>query len=119
MNLTTGTEQLLQVFIVLAGILLIPVVIGLVVVLFKLAFLIHSTSEFLRMASYELTPLVKELRLIVNHLEHIGKQASTGVQEVSNTLHHTGPALKKGLGQLKVGIGAIFSGISRSFERPV
>lgn len=117
MTFTPGTEQLLQVFIVLAAVLLIPVAVGFLLVLFKLAFLLHSVQEFVRIATYELTPLIKELRLIVDHLEDLGHKAAVSVQEIREGIHHAGPLLRKGIDQVRAGTSALVSGISRSFER--
>jgi hypothetical protein len=117
MMLTAGTEQLLQIFIVLAAVLLIPVAVGLMVVLFKLAFLIHSTSEFLRLASYELAPVIKDLRRLADQLEHMGHKASSSVQELGAGLSQAQPLLKKGFGSISQGASAILSGIGRSFRK--
>lgn len=117
MTLTPETEHLLQIFILFAGILLVPVMVGVLVVLFKLAFLIHSSSEFLAAASSELSPLIKELRLMVGHLEDIGKQASSGMQGLGNSLSYTRPIVTGGLRRLRLGASAVVSGISRSFGK--
>jgi hypothetical protein len=117
MNFTPGTEQLLQGLIILSGLLMIPVIVGVMVVLFQLAFLIHSTSEFLTFASYELGPMVKDIRQMVGHLEEIGERTSSGVQELGNNLQHAAPILQRGLSRFKIGTSALISGITRSFGR--
>ncbi len=117
MSFTPGTEHLLQVFIILCGVLFIPVAIGLLVVLFKLAFLLHSASELLTFVSCELTPLVKELRSTVDHIENIGQKASSGVRDIENGIESVKPVVQSGFHNLKVVTSALVSGISRSFER--
>jgi hypothetical protein len=115
MTLSAGTEQLLQWLIIIAGVLLIPVGLGIIVVLFKLAFLIHSASDFLAFATYELSPVIKEIRKTVDHIGTIGERASVGAYEVSQGIKNTGPLVKSGLSKLKVGTWALVSGIGRSF----
>ncbi len=115
--LTPGTEHLLQILIILSAVLLIPVAVGLIIVLFKVAFLVHSTSEFVRVAIYELMPVVKELRLMVANLETMTDKAAAGMQELGNALHNTSPILKRGVAQVKSGTNALISGIARSFGK--
>lgn len=117
MTFAPATEQLLQLFIIVSGVLLVPVVVGLLLVLFKLAFLLHSTQQLLTVASYEMAPLVKQLRLVVDHLEDIGQRTSSGVQEIGNSIHQAGPLLKRGMGQVRLGASALLTGLSRSFQR--
>lgn len=117
MTLSTETEQLLQWFIIIAGVLLIPVFIGISILLFKASFLLHSTSEFVRLASYELTPILKDLGRLSSNLGNISHKASSGVQELGSGIHHITPLVKKGLEKVKLGTSAVASGISRSFER--
>lgn len=117
MTLTPETEQLLQWFIILSGILIIPVVVAALVVMFKLAFLIHSTSEFLTVARYELFPLIKEIRLTVDHVEDISQRASAGMKELSQGISQLRPLVSDGADRFKVGFEALVSGIKRSFRQ--
>ncbi len=118
MDLTAGTEQLLQILIIISMVLLVPVAVGLVVVLFKLAFLIHSAQDFMRFATGELAPMMKEARNLLIHLETIGHQASTGMLELGNALHQAAPAMRKGAEQVSAGAKSLLSGINRSFQGP-
>ncbi len=114
--LSPGTEQLLQIFIGIAALLLIPVAVSLVVVLFKLAFLMHAVQELVRMVSYELVPLLKDVRSLANKLEVIGRSASNSVQGLGSTLQQIGPLLKEGIARLRTSISASVSGLGRSFD---
>jgi len=117
MTLSPETEHLLQQFIFLSGILLIPVAIALLVVLFKAAFLIHSTSDFVRVASNELTPLMQDLRLMVANLEQAGQSASSGIHSFGDSIHSLGPALKQGLDKARVGVAALLSNLGITNRR--
>ncbi len=117
MTLAPGTEHLLQLLILTSIVLLIPVFVGVTVVLFKLAFLIHSTSDFVNFASNELTPVVKELRLTVDHLETMGHRASSGMQDMGQTLQSVRPLVKTGVARTKTFASALISGLKRSFDR--
>ena len=99
-SLTPETEHLLQFFIILSSVLIIPVVVGLIVISFKLAFLIHSASDFLAFATHELSPLIQDLRSIADRLENMSERASSGVEDIGNTLNQAGPLLKTGVSKL-------------------
>lgn len=117
MNFASETEQLLQLFIILSAVLLIPVTVAFIVVLFKLAFLIHSTSEFLTFAANELSPVLKDIRLLATHFEEIGQRASSAVKDIGNVVSQTTPLVKQGANKLVNNILSVLSGINRSFER--
>jgi predicted PurR-regulated permease PerM len=116
-SLTPETEHLLQMFIILSSVLLIPVVVGLIVIAFKFAFLLHSASEFLAFASNELTPVIQDLRSIADRLENISQKASSGVEDLGNTLTQAGPLLKGGMAKATSGLSSLLAGIGRSFLR--
>ena len=94
--------------------LLLIVVGGLLsAVLFKLVFLLHSVSEFMTIARYELSPVIKELRLTADHLEVISGKAASGVESVEKGIH----ALRHTPDLIKSGTGAVVEGIRQSFAK--
>ena len=117
MTFNPHTEHLLQFFILTAGVLLIPVLIGLMVVVLQLAFLIHSTSEFVRFATGELLPVIRDVRLMMGNLNDVSLRVTSGIQEASQTLQQTGPLLKQGATQLQKRALAFFSGLQSTFSR--
>jgi hypothetical protein len=117
MNLAPGTEYLLQIFIILSGVLLIPLVVSLIVVIFKLAFLVHSASDFLAFASSELTPILRELRSTADHVESISQKAALRVQDINNSIESARPTVEKSIQKTKSFTKAVFTGVLRSFGK--
>jgi len=113
MTLSPETEHLLQQFIFLSGILLIPVAIALLVVLFKAAFLIHSTSDLVRTASTELTPMMQDLRTMIANLEQAGQSASSGIHSFGDGIQSLGPVLMQGLDKARAGVATLLSSLGR------
>ncbi len=104
-------------------ILLIPVGVLLVMVLYKLVMLLHSVSEFLTLAQYELSPAIKDLRLTAAHVETISAKAASSVEAVERGIQSTKPAIDKGVHSvrafphaLKVGIESLMNGLKNSFS---
>lgn len=116
-SFTAETEQILRIFIIVAGVMVIPVAVALMMVLFKLAFLLHSAQELMTIATHELSPLLKEARLLVTHLESISQQASSGVQGVSNTVQQAGPLFKKSIHSVKQSFLGMIGGLYQSFVK--
>lgn len=114
--LTPETEQTVRAFLMVAGGLLIPLAVILVVVLFQTAFLLKSLSECLSLARYEILPMIKELRLTADHVEEISYRASTGLRQVSDGLTQVRPMVEQSLIKAKHGARALVSGIARSFN---
>lgn len=114
--LTAQTETIMQILMISVSVLLVPVVVALLVVLFKAAFFIHSLSDFLRIVSYEFLPIVKELRLFVDHLQEIGERTASGVREVSHYWQNTIPWIQKGFNKVKTGTLSVVGGLKRSYK---
>lgn len=81
-----------------AWVILIPVGLLLTVVLFKLAFLLHTVSDFVGVARYELMPLLRELQQTSAHLETLSAKVVASVESVEKGVHAVKPTLSKGLG---------------------
>ena len=113
------TEQLIRIMLMVCAGLLIPVVVALMVVLFQAVFLLQSTSELLTVVRYELFPIIKELRLTVDHVENISRRASDGLRDVSDSLKQVKPMLQNGLVNAKLGTKALLSGLKRSLSERV
>lgn len=116
--LTPQTEQWLRVVLIGIGLLLIPVTVALMVVLFKLAFLLHSVYELVTIARYELFPILKDLRLTVDNVEEITHRTSAGLQEVSHQINQIRPNVHYGIRKVQTGVKALVSGLRRSFDEP-
>lgn len=108
------TEQLIRIMLMVCAGLLIPVVVALMVVLFQAVFLLQSTSELLTVVRYELFPIIKELRLTVDHIENISRRASDGLRDASDSLRQVKPMLKNSMTNAKLGTKALLSGLKRS-----
>lgn len=117
MPFTLESSQFVQGLYLLILVLAVPIAVGLLVVLFQLAFLLHSVTDFVRFVTYELTPVVKDIRALADSASRIGLKASAGVKGLENLVGQVGPCLKEGASRLKSSASAIFSGVGRSFFR--
>lgn len=95
-----------------AWIILIPVGLLLTMVLFKLAFLLHTVSDFVGVARYELIPLLRELQQTSTHLETLSAKVVASVESVEKGVHAIKPTLSKGLGVLREKLGVTTSLLS-------
>lgn len=116
-------EQLSHLVLV-SWIVLIPVGVLLAMVLYKLAMLMHSLSEFLVLARHELSPTLQDVRKTAHHVELITSKAAVSVNTVEQGMQAVGPAMNRGVRRLrhvpndiKTGILALFSGLRASFSK--
>ena len=93
--LTPETEYWLRLFIIISLALAVPLGITLMVLLFKMMFLLHSVSDFLKMARYELLPVIQEVRQLAEGIGGLAGSASDGFKKMRKTLALTGPHLER------------------------
>lgn len=117
MPFTLESSQFVQGLYLLILVLAVPIAVGLIVVLFQLAFLLHSVTDFVRFATYELTPVVKDIRALADSASRIGLKTAAGVKGLENLVGQVGPLVKEGATRLKHSASSIFSGVSRSLFR--
>lgn len=105
-------------------IILIPVGVLLAMVLYKLAMLMHSVSEFLVLARHELSPTLQDVRKTAHHVELITSKAAVSVNTVEQGMLAVGPAMNRGVERLrhvpddiKSGVVALLSGLRTSFSK--
>jgi hypothetical protein len=121
---TNGFEVVL---INIAWLLLIAVGFLLVMVLSKLAFLLHSVSEFFGVVRYELFPVLKELRQTASHLQVLSGKLVDGLNAVEKGVEVATPPLQQGLRMAQNvthtvsqragnGVSSLLGGIRRSFQ---
>ena len=113
--LSPETEQWFRILLIAATLLLIPITVGFLVVFFKAAFLLHSVYELVTVARYELYPLLKDLRLTVDNVEDITHRAQSGIQDLGYNIRQIKPNLKYGTRNVKTGVQAFVTGLTRSF----
>jgi uncharacterized protein YoxC len=106
MPLSAETEHIFQIIMIILALGLIPIVIGVVMILIKVSSLLECTTSLIRMLTYELGPLMKEVYLLVSHAEEIGFRASSGVQDVSEGVKKVGPLLKYSLASVQSNLSA-------------
>lgn len=104
--------------------ILVPVGVLLVMLLYKLVMLLHSLSEFLSIARYELSPAIKDLRLTASHVETLSAKAVASVESVERGVEATRPVIGKGVENvrqvsedIRSGLFALLGGLRRSFTR--
>jgi hypothetical protein len=94
-QLSSDTDYILRIVILTSGILLVPIGIAFLVLLFKLMFLLHSLSDFLKVIRYELTPVIQELRQVAENLGGLAGSTSEGFHKMARTVRLAGPYLKR------------------------
>lgn len=107
----------------ISWIVLIPVGVLLALVLYKLLMLLVGLVDLLTVARYELSPAMKDIRLLAEHAEFLSGKAAQSVKAVEKRMDATRPLVEKSLtglqavtGDLRQSVGAIWAGIRRSFK---
>lgn len=98
-------------------IVLIPVGVLLALVLYKLAMLLHAVLDLLTIARYELTPAIKDLRIVAENAELLSSKAVASVRSAEENLQTTRSALRQAGQTVRLGLTSLLGGIRESFSR--
>ncbi len=107
-------ESQLEILTTVSWVLLMPVGVLLVIVLFKLAFILHGVSEFWAVARYELYPTLKDLRQVASRAEILSEKAVTGVETLEKGVEAAGQGVQKIKG-FSEGFAGGFGGVAGTF----
>ncbi len=107
-------ESQLEILTTVSWVLLMPVGVLLVIVLFKLAFILHGVSEFWTVARYELYPTLKDLRQVASRAEILSEKAVTGVETLEKGAVAAGQGIEK-LKGFSEGFSSNFGGVAGTF----
>lgn len=86
-----------------ATLMLIPVVLVLMLLLYKVIVLLQHALDFVNIARFDLIPLLQDARHITNHVSHLTQKVDTGVSNVQNVITKASPLLNK----TKTGVKAV------------
>jgi hypothetical protein len=118
-----GQSHQLDNLILVTWILLIPVGVLLAITLYNLATLLYDVKNFLNVVRYEMSPVMKELRLTAEHLESISAKAASSVDSLEKGVNSVKPLMGKGADKLKDlshnvqdGVASLFGGLKRSLQ---
>jgi hypothetical protein len=97
--------------------MLIPVGFLLAIVLYRLIILLHTLSEFLSLARYEMTPTMKDIRLTAQNMEALSRKAVGSVQTIENGVAAAGPAMQSAKRRVVTGFQSLVGGLRQAFHR--
>lgn len=104
-------------FIRICWMVLIPVGFLLAIVLYRLLILLQAVSEFLSLARYEITPIMKDVRLTAQNMETLSRKAVNSVQTIESGVAATGPAVRTMRRRVVTGVQSLMGGLRQAFRR--
>ena len=115
-ELTADTEFWLRTLALVATLLLVPVAVLAMVLLVKLLLLLHSVHEFVKLARYELGPVLQEVRQLAEALGTVGDVASSNFKKLQEVAGKAVPLMDKMVkllqGLVETGIDEVRSRVS-------
>ena len=106
-HLTTDTEFWFRTLLIVATVLLIPLATIGLIILIKLMFLLHTVHDFLKQVRYEISPLLKEVRIVAEALGNVG----SSVMNNANKLKSLGQKLQPGFEKLGISLKDLLDGL--------
>lgn len=121
---TDVVETQLANLITVSWILLIPAGLLVVLLLYKMVYLLHTVSEFVSISRFELYPLLQSLQRTADHVDKLTGKVVAGVEQIERGIENTKPmvadAARKvadGMSSLSRQSGSLFSGLLGLFGR--
>lgn len=116
-HLTSDTELWFKVLLITATVLLVPLATVGLIILVKLMFLLHTMHEFLKQIRYEITPLLKEVRIVAEALGNVGSSVMNNANKLKNLGSKLQPGFEKLGVSLKDLLDAAISLLQQKFSR--
>jgi hypothetical protein len=94
-------EAPVQFLVITFTVLLIPVVLMLCLVLYRVVVLLTQSSELVQLTQYELMPLIRDARVMVTNFSQVSGRVNQGVNAFSSGVEKLSPAVRQGAETLK------------------
>ncbi|MEM0952278.1 MAG: hypothetical protein AAGI66_09085 [Cyanobacteria bacterium P01_H01_bin.74] len=98
-------------------ILLVPAGLLLCGIFYKLFLLLNGLWSFFNLAQYELSPALKDIRLITENMESLSSKAVSSVESVEKGFSVTGSAFKTAGESVSGNAGKFLATLKRVFNR--
>jgi len=94
-------EAPVQFLVITFTVLLIPVVLMLCLVLYRVVVLLTQSSELVQLTQYELMPLIRDARVMVTNFSQVSGRVNQGVNAFSSGMEKLSPAVRQGAETIK------------------